>query len=119
MNQRMVVINLEQGEVGVTLGDAYRYFTTPPVSLTIVYVCVSSSVDDTGLTIDINGGGSALVAAVSAADKDVPGTWISKHFGGSEDPVVVPGSTVISLDANAAAANSVAHVQIWALIDEA
>lgn len=116
MNERLIVISLTDGEVGVTLSTNYRYFYAPPAGMTIVYVTVSPNTDDSGLTIDINDDGSGVIDGVDCSDTDVPGTWISTHFGGTNAPVQVAGNSKMSLDANSAAANTVAHVQIWALV---
>jgi hypothetical protein len=117
MNSRLVCISIDRGETGVTLGDAFHYFTTL-IAMTIVGVVATPSADDAGLTLDINDDASAAIAAISCADADVPGTWKSTHFGGSETPVEVAAGSVISLDANNAAANTVLSVQIWALVGE-
>jgi len=117
MNERLVVLNFTDGEVGVTLGDNYRYFTVPS-DLTIVYVTASPNADDTDLTIDINDDGAAAIAAVAASDQDVPGRWISTHFGGTQTPVRIAADSKVSFDANDAAANTVVYVQIWALAGE-
>ena len=37
MNERMVVLSFDDGEVGVTLGANYRYFTLP-FALTVIFV---------------------------------------------------------------------------------
>lgn len=117
MNERMVVLAFNDGEVGVTLGANFRYFYAP-CDLTIVYVTVSPSVDDSGLTIDINDDGTGVVTAVDCSDLDVPGTWKTKHMGGTETPVTIAAGSKVSLDANSAAANTRVHVEIWALTGE-
>jgi len=53
MNERLITLCFTDGEAGVTLGDAYRYFTVPE-DMSIVYVTTSPSVDDATCTIDIN-----------------------------------------------------------------
>ncbi len=116
MDERFSCISLTDGEAGVTLGALYRYFTSLPQGMTIVYVTVSPSVDDADLTIDINDDGTVAIAAISCADKDVPGTWKSVDVGGSNAPVAVAADSVMSLDANSAAAGTRVHVQIWVKI---
>src|SRR3972149_4902907 len=81
----LICIAFVEGEVGVTLGDNFRYITTD-VPLTIVGVSCSPSVDDTGLTVDINDDGSAAIAAIACATKATPGTWKSTHLGGAQTP---------------------------------
>jgi len=117
MNERLVVISLTDGEVGVTLGNLYRYFTTP-FDLTVIYVTASPSADDADLTVDINDDGSAAISAIAAATKATPGTWKSVHMGGANAPVFIAAGSVVSLDANSAAADTRIHVQIWALAGE-
>lgn len=117
MNERLVCMTFDEGEVGVTLGANYRYFTLP-FDFTIVYVTASPSVDDADTTIDINDDGTGVITAVSAADLDVPGTWKSTHVGGSETPVTIAAGSKVSLDANSAAANTRILVQIWGLVGE-
>ena len=117
MNERLVVLNFDEGEVGVTLGALYRYFYAP-CNLTVIYVTASPSVDDADLTVDINDDGTAAISAISCADKDVPGTWKSTAMGGTNAPVVIAAGSLVSLDANDAAANTRIMVQIWALTGE-
>lgn len=117
MNERLVVLNYDNGEVGVTLGDNYQYDTIP-CDLTIIYVAAAPMADDTGLTLDINDDGSAAISAIACATAATPGTWKSTHMGGTNSPVRIAAGSVISLDANAAAANTVLHVSIWALTGE-
>ncbi len=118
MNEKLVVLDFDDGEAGVTLGALYRY-STLLVSGTIVAVVTSPSVDDPGLTVDINDDGTGVITAISTALKATPGSWISTHFGGANTPVAVAKDSVLSLDANAAAANTRVKVQIWILTGEA
>jgi hypothetical protein len=103
--------------VGITLSTNFHYFYTP-CDLTVIFVCATSNADDAGLTIDINDDGTGVIAGVSAADADVPGTWKAKHMGGTNDAVTIAAGSKVSLDANNAAADSVVSVQIWALTGE-
>lgn len=84
----MIVISFVEGEVDVTLGDNFRYFTTD-VPLTIV-----------------------------GATKATPGTWKSTHLGGSQTPVAIAAGSKISFDANTAAASTRVMVVIFALVGE-
>jgi len=117
MNERLIVMDFEQGEVGVTLGDNFRYISVP-YSLTIVAVSCSPSVDNATLTIDINDDGTGVITAVACATKATPGEWNSTHVGGTETPVRIAAGSVISFDANNAAADTVVHIQIYALVGE-
>lgn len=117
MNERLIEIALEAGEVGVTLGDAYKYYTTL-VPLTIVGVVCSASANDADLTVDINDDGSAAISAIACATAATPGTWKSTHIGGTQTPVYVAKDSVISLDANNAAANTRLRVGLLCLTGE-
>ena len=118
MNDRMINLTFDEGEVGVTLGANYRYWYAP-FDMTIVYVTASPSVDDADLTVDINDDGTGVITAVDASDLDVPGTWKSTHIsGGTEDPVHVAAGSKMSFDANDAAANTRIMISIWALLGE-
>lgn len=117
MNERLVVISHTDGEVGVTLGNNYRYFVTP-CDLTVIFVTASASADDAGLTVDINDDGSGVITGVDAATKATPGTWKSVHAGGTNAPVFIAAGSVVALDANNAAADTRVHVEIWALAGE-
>jgi hypothetical protein len=117
MNERLIEIALEAGEVGVTLGDAYKYYTTL-VPLTIVGVVCSASANDADLTVDINDDGSAAISAISCAVAATPGTWKSTHIGGTNAPVQVAAGSVLSLDANTAAASTRLRVGLLCLTGE-
>jgi len=117
MNERLIVLDFMDGEVGVTLGALYRYMTVP-CNLVIVAVYASPSADDPGCTVDINDDGTAAIAAVACATKATPGSWISTHLGGTQTPVSVAADSVLSLDANDADADTRIMVHIWALTGE-
>lgn len=118
MNERMTVLCFTDGEVGGAIGDNYRYVYTP-CDLTIIYVTASPEADQTDQTIDINDDGSGVITAVACADQDVPGTWKSKHMGGTNAPVVVAAGSKLSLDVNTnTSTDARVHVQIWALTGE-
>ncbi len=117
MNERLIEIALEAGEVGITLGDAYKYYTTL-VPLTIVGVVCSASANDADLTVDINDDASAAIVAIACATAATPGTWKSTHLGGTNAPVQVAAGSVLSLDANAAAINTRLRVGLLCLTGE-
>lgn len=112
MNPQAITFN--DGEAGVTLGANYRYFKAP-TGFTIVAASASPSVDDAGLTVDVNVNGSAVVTGIDASTKATPGMWKSAHFGGSDAPVYVAPGSVLSLTASGAAADTRLHVAIWYL----
>ena len=117
MNERIVPLCFTAGETGETLGANFLYWYQS-VACTIVGVSCAPSVDDPDLTIDINDDASASVSAVDCSDQNVPGTWLSYHMGGTNAPVAVAADSLMSLDANSAAANTRVHIVIWILVGE-
>lgn len=118
MNERLITLTLTAGETGTTLGANFIYMGIP-IGATIVAVTASPNVDDAGLTIDVNNAGTELIAGVDCSDQNVPGSWISTHLGGTNTPVRIAADTVLNLDANNAAANTMVNVVIWMLVGEA
>jgi hypothetical protein len=117
MNERMITLTLTAGETGATLSTTYQYMTVP-ISLTIVGVTASPNVDDAGTTIDILDDTVEVIAGVVCDTKATPGTWLSTHLGGTNAPVRVAADSVLSLDANSAAANTMVNVVLWCLVGE-
>ena len=117
MNERLIEIALEAGEVGVTLGDAYKYYTAL-VPLTIVGVVCSASANDADLTVDVNDDGTGVISGIACATAATPGTWKSTHIGGTETPVYIAKNSVISLDAKNAAADTRLRVGLLCLVGE-
>lgn len=114
MNEKLVCIPVHL--VDPTEGNAAptTYLFTP-VDLTVVMVSAAPMVDDADATIDIADDGSDVIAAVSAADADVPGTWKAKGYGGTNTPVVIAAGSKISVNQNSGAAATAFIVHIWAL----
>lgn len=119
MNERMVVISktLVDPDESAALSTLDAHFVTP-VALTIVYVSAAPLEDDAGATLDINDDGTGVITAIDVSDADVPGTWSSTHFGGSNAPILVAGGSEISIDLNSAAAANAFQLDIWALVGE-
>ena len=117
MNERLVVLDFQDGEVGITLGANYRYHTTP-CDLTVIFVSASPSADDASATIDINDDGTGVITTVDISDQNVPGTWKSTHMGGTNAPVTIAAGSLLSLDGNSTASGTRVAVQIWALTGE-
>lgn len=115
MNENMIVLNFRKGQVGVTLGDAWQYFYAP-FDMTVVYMEAGASVDDAGLTVDLNDDGTAAIAALACATAATPGRWRSTHVGGSQTPVFIAAGSLCTLDANTAAADTEIAVTIYALL---
>lgn len=119
MKERLVTLNIKEGEVGVTLSTLFAY-TKTPLNGTIVAIIVSISVDDAGLTVDVDNvtDSSAIATAIVAATKAAPGSWLTEGYGGTNTPIAVDAGDIISFDANAAAANTTIGVEIWMLTGE-
>ena len=85
-----------------------------PFGATLVYASAAPQDDDATLTVDINNltATSVLVSAIDATDKDVPGEWISTHFGGTETPVQIAAGSILNLDFNTATAANRVDVQM-------
>jgi hypothetical protein len=105
MNENIVAYTFSVGDPteAAALGDNALYFMVP-FGATLVYVSVAPHDDDALASLDINDDGATIVAAVDATDKDVPGEWISTHFGGAETPVAIAAGSVCDFDFNDAAA---------------
>lgn len=119
MKERLVVIpfNLVDPDETAAVGDLFLYWTAP-IDLTLVYVTVAPAEDDTGATLDINDDGTGVITAVDASDKNVPGTWGTPGYGGTNAPVLVAAGSVMSFDINNGAAANNFYGQIWALTGE-
>jgi hypothetical protein len=119
MNERLVAINLPAVYPGASaaLGADYAVFTAP-CDLVLVYVTAAPSVNDAGLTLDIEDDGTAIVDDLACATAATPGTWKSTHVGGTNTPVRIAAGSKISLTA-ANAANGTSIVgQMWCLTGE-
>lgn len=99
------VVSGEVGQVGQTLGAGSFKHTLPNIPMTLVHVSGYPTVDDAGLTMQVQDDGTdILAAALDIADTDAaPAEYKSKHLGGTNDPIAIAGGSVIELDfANAA-----------------
>jgi len=119
MKERLVVIpfNLVDPDETAAVGAAFLYFTTP-INLTIVALSIAPAEDDAAATLDINDDGTGVITAVSCADADVPGTWGTPGYGGTNTPVKIAAGSKVSLDINNGAAGNNFYGQIWALTGE-
>lgn len=119
MNERLTCILISCGQVGVTLGNLFRYFKAP-CKMTLVAVEASPSADDSGLTLDIDNvtTSAAVVAGMACATKATPGTWNTTHFGGTNAPVQIAKDDILSFDANNAAADTDLNIHLFVLIGE-
>jgi hypothetical protein len=107
MNENLVTYTFSVGNPteAVALGDNALYFMVP-FGATLVYVSAAPYEDDASATLDINDDGSTIITALTCADKDVPGEWISTHCGGTETPVEIAAGSVCDFDFNSAAAGN-------------
>ena len=113
MNENLVTytFSVTDATEGNALGANAVYFMVP-FGATLVYPSAAPQDDDALLTVDINDDAAEIVAAIDATDKDVPGEWISTHFGGSETPVEIAAGSVLDLDFNNATAANRVDVQL-------
>lgn len=119
MNERLTMISFTI--VDPTEGNAIstlQYYFDAIVDMTIVAVSVAPEVDDASATIDIDDDGTNVITAIDASDANVPGTWKSTHVGGTETPVHIAAGSLVSFDANSAAAATAFHVVVWAIMGE-
>jgi hypothetical protein len=102
MNERLVAytFNLFDPADATGLGDLCAYFMVP-FGATLVYVSGAPMTDDAGTTLDVHDDGSAIIAALACNDKEIPGRWISTHFGGTQTPVAIAAGSEITMDLNA------------------
>jgi hypothetical protein len=119
MNERLMCITISCGQVGVTLGNTFRYYKAP-FPCTLVAVEASPSADDADLTLDVNNvtKSTTPVAAMACAVKATPGTWVTTHFGGVETPAAIAKNDVLSFDANGAAADTDLNIHLFVLTGE-
>lgn len=105
MNENIVTYTFSVGDPteGNALGANALYFMIP-FGATLIYASVAPWDDDPLASLDINDDGSAVVSAIDATDKDVPGEWISTHRGGAETPVQIAAGSVMDFTFNDAAA---------------
>ena len=115
MNENLVSYTFSATDAteGNALGAAQFHFIVP-FGATLVYASAAPQDDDALQTVDINNltASSVLVAAIDATDKDVPGEWISTHFGGTETPVQIAAGAVLNLDFNNSAIANRVDVQM-------
>ena len=115
MNENLVVLQFQDGQVGLTLSTLYRYFYVP-FDVTVVYMEAGASADDPDLTVDLNDDGTGVIAALACATAATPGRWQSTHVGGTNAPVHIAAGSLCSLDANSAAADTDICVTLWCLV---
>lgn len=119
MNERLVAYTFSVVDpVDTAVVGAANFMTMVPFGATLVYACVSPMEDDAGATVDIQDDGTDIVTAIDASDHDVPGEWISTHFGGTATPVNIAAGSEIELDFNSAAAGNRFDVTLLFLTGE-
>ncbi len=103
--------------------DNVHEFTIPR-QMTIVGISLCAEAftgSPTGFSIDVVDDGSHVISAVAANTAGTPGTWLSKHYGGSNDPVAIAASSVVGVDVNFTGGTSPTAdytLIIWALMGE-
>lgn len=108
-----MVFNITDPDESAASGALAVHFYTP-FAMTIVAVSAAPLEDDAGADIDINDDGTGVIN-VDATDKDVPGTWLSTHAGGTNAPVQIAAGSEISIDVNDGAAANRFDVVIYYL----
>jgi hypothetical protein len=116
MNEMLVTISGEVGQVGQTLGDGSFLVKLPPIGHKLVYASFNASVNDAGLTADIQDDTVDIVTAVSFATAGTPGEWKTIHFGGTNTAVQIAGGSILELDFNNAAADTRAQFVLTFLV---
>lgn len=107
MNERLVFISGEIGQVGQTLTTGSLLLKLAPVPHTLVYAQFNASANDAGLTAQIQDDGTDILSStVAFATAGTPGVWNSTHFGGSNTPIEIAASSVLELDFGSAAADT-------------
>ncbi len=119
MKERIVVLSVHEGQVGITLSTLFAYKKIP-LQGTIVAIQAAPGADDAGLTLDVDNvtDSSAIATAIICATKDTPGVWLTPGFGGTNTPAAVDAGDIISFDLNASAADTGIQVDIWLLTGE-
>ena len=119
MKERLVILSVHEGQVGITLGDLFAYKKIP-LQGTIVAIQAAPGADDASLTLDVDNvtDSSAIATAIICATKAVPGVWATEGFGGTNTPIAVDANDIISFDANAAAADTALNIDVWMLTGE-
>jgi hypothetical protein len=104
MNEKLIPYNFQVGDPDqAAAAGASAIAFMVPFTATLVYASVSPFEDDTGATMDIQDDTVDIVTAIDASDHDVPGKWISTHFGGTNAPVQIAAGSMCELDFNSAA----------------
>lgn len=113
MFQTMVFNITDPTDAAAAAALSVHFYT--PFAFTIVAVSAAPLEDDAGADIDINDDGTGVITTVDASDKDVPGTWLSTHAGGSNAPVEIGAGSEVTIDVNDAAAGNRFDVVIYYL----
>lgn len=107
-------LTLTDPDETAALGTLEGYFEAI-VPMTIIAVSAAPLEDDAGATVDIDDDGTNVISGVDASDANVPGTWLSKHVGGTNAPVSIAKGSLVSFDLNNAAAGNAFFIHVWYL----
>ncbi|MCP5018909.1 MAG: hypothetical protein GY938_27075 [Ketobacter sp.] len=120
MRERIMMINrsLVDPTEGNAIGTLEGYIQLP-FAYDIVAISVSPQVDDAGATIDVDDDGTNVITAIDASDQNVPGTWASPGFGGTNAPVHVAKNSKVSFDVNSGAVATAFNVDMVVLVGSA
>ena len=115
MNENLIsyTFSVTDATEGNAMSTTEVHFVVP-FGATLVYASAAPQDDDGTLTVDINDltAATTLVTALDSTDKDVPGEWISTHFGGSETPAQIAAGNVLNFDFNTATAANRVDIQM-------
>jgi hypothetical protein len=88
-------------EAQVTADGVHQIKLPFGADLVGVSVCAEAFTGSpTGFNVDIQDDGTDVVTAVAADTAKTPGTWLSKHLGGSNAPVHFAKDSVVDIDIN-------------------
>jgi len=118
MNENLVAYNLSVYDPAETTVGTSAIMVMVPFQATLVYASASPHEDDADATMDIQDDGTDIVTAIGCADHDVPGEWISTHFGGSNAPVAIAAGSELELDFNSTAGTTRVDVTLLFLAGE-
>jgi len=109
-------------EAQVTADGVIQWSQTKQMTIVGASLCAEAFTGTpTGFNVDIQDDTVDCITAIAANTAKTAGTWLSKHWGGSNDPVHVAAGSVVEVDVNLVGGTSPTAdftLVIWALIGE-
>jgi hypothetical protein len=98
MNEQLIITSFDL-VVPTNAGPAVDVYFEALCDMTVVGMVVAmvGSATDADANVDLYDDGSAVIEDTDGDDTDVPGTWQAKGYGGTNDPVVIAKSSLVSL----------------------